>query len=109
MPGIPAIFVLIVISGLSLHAAPSANDDFANRIVLDHTEIIVEGLLAEATIEPEEPGGLHQTVWWSWTSPLNGRAQIVIQGDYEAMILVWSGNELGGLQWVTNTVRGMGV
>lgn len=51
-----------------------ANDDFANRTILQGTRTSVTGSTLQATDEPgddELTGGYH-TAWWTWTAPHDG-------------------------------------
>lgn len=65
---------------LAASAAPPPNDDFANRVPLRGLILTTYGANVDATREASEPyhwqtdGG--QSVWWSWTSPANGRVSI---------------------------------
>ncbi len=65
---------------------PPANDDFASRLPLEGTFIIVGGSLYNATRELEEPtpvpyyqGG---SAWWSWTAPASGKVTITNSGTF---------------------------
>src|SRR5207247_297866 len=70
---------------LDFDAAP-ANDQFANRIVLNGAPVTVAASNAGASVEPEEPlhdsisGG--KSIWWSWLAPGTGEATITLTGHY---------------------------
>src|SRR6185295_18012502 len=57
---------------------PPVNDLFANRTVLDGTNILIEGSLVMAGEEPGEPvppygcGYTGRSIWYSWTAPAAG-------------------------------------
>ena len=60
-----------------------ANDAFAARVSLSGTHAEFGGNLAVATLEdgePEIPGALHRTRWWTWTAPGNGSVRIANTG-----------------------------
>ena len=88
--------------GLPLaHAAP-ANDMFANRIVLNGTNIVLTGSNVGATRETGEPyhanttGGL--SIWWSWTAPTNGTVTISTYGSsFDTLLGVYRGSSVSGL------------
>jgi hypothetical protein len=79
-----------------------ANDNFANRIVLEGSSLEVTGHLAGATIEPNEPGD-EPSVWWTWIPPYSGRA--VLHINYGARFDLFTGNTLANLQPIPSVVE----
>lgn len=54
-----------------------ANDDFANRTPLAGTNVAINGETRGGTLEPGEPAsGIVSSVWYSWTAPTSGVAQV---------------------------------
>lgn len=84
-------------------AAIPANDDFANRIVLaPGLPIVFSGNTAGATVEPGESTydsnfgkDRCMSLWWSWTAPVSGPANIAISGANSVYVL--TGNSLATL------------
>jgi hypothetical protein len=86
--------------------AQPANDDFAQRIKVTGTEVILEGSNTGATLESGEPQpswlNYTNTVWWEWTAPTSGT--VVIQpegGDFSPVVAVYEGGSLPTLVLVT--------
>src|SRR5262245_49093793 len=92
-----------LLASFALGAAPPANDNFADRLVLSGTEIGVQASNVGATREPGEPAGLEETVWSSWTAPTDGLTQIILQGGFAPTFGVWTGGQLEQLTLVTNS------
>ncbi|HXI50747.1 MAG TPA: hypothetical protein VNH84_04565, partial [Candidatus Saccharimonadales bacterium] len=87
---------------LDLRPSPP-NDDFANRALLTGTNVQVEFEALGASIEPGEPdpslAGAFQSLWWTWTAPASGIANLILVGaspGYSAR--VFEGDSLGSLQ-----------
>ncbi|MGZ8921612.1 MAG: hypothetical protein ACXW3L_11560, partial [Limisphaerales bacterium] len=56
-----------------------ANDNFADRILLEGTEMQFRGTNWNATREPNEPAGnfaANRSVWWEWVAPTDGALKI---------------------------------
>ena len=53
------------------------NDDFANRLPLVGTNVVVTGSTVEATLETGEPGQ-SLSAWWTWTAPANGMLEVAL-------------------------------
>ena len=101
-----AVIWLFLCSALETRGTAPVNDHFADRIVLTGTEIIVHASNEGATIELGEPTPFERTVWWSWTAPTNGFAQVIVGAPFDAGLLVLAGTELVQLQRVTNGISG---
>jgi hypothetical protein len=81
------------------------NDLFSNRISIPGTGGTVQGSNISATKEPGEfnhggnPGG--KSVWWKWTSSINGIIAISTDGSsFDTTLAVYRGTTLGTLQFV---------
>ena len=72
------IFVLLFLCSLTaLHAAPPANDNYANRVVVVGNDVVANATLSEATAEanernadgtvPTAGSSLDPSVWYEWT------------------------------------------
>ena len=85
---------------LRYRAAP-ANDDFANRLLLDGTNVSMTASNVGATVEPGEPehstSPAHQSVWFSWTAPLTGRASFEVLGNFSLVLNLYAGTEVTNL------------
>ena len=82
------------------------NDNFANAIVIQDLAGATIGNSTGATKESGEPvmlpgnsGGVGgRSVWFRWTSPVNGVAVFDTQGSgYDTILAVSTGNSVGGL------------
>lgn len=104
---------LMALVGLALnvaHAAPPANDNFANANATGITGN--SGSLSDsntnATMQPGEPtyGGLiAASVWYSWTAPTNETFEIdTTNSDFDTALLVYTGTNVANL--TTNLVVG---
>lgn len=94
-------------SSFALEAAP-VNDDFADAVVLGAAGKI-EGTNIAATEETGEPdhagnpGG--RSVWYTWTAPGDGSVPqlgIVVEGDYDTVLAVYTGTDVGSLTEVAS-------
>ena len=104
-------------SGLTVYVRPP-NDNFANRILISGASATVSGTNNAATKEPGEPnhagyaGG--ESVWWSWTSPLNGyitiSADTVTYWGYHGygLLGVYSGSSVSNLTSVASSQSAFG-
>jgi hypothetical protein len=79
------------------------NDNFADRVRLTGTNLIIEANNSGATTEPGEPhpGGFvgGSSLWWSWTAPQNGTLLLTrtnIQGT--SFLAVFRGAKLTELE-----------
>ncbi|HVV00187.1 MAG TPA: hypothetical protein VHH88_02425 [Verrucomicrobiae bacterium] len=88
--------------------AGPANDDFANREVLEGTYTSVSGTLAGATFEANETSylsypGSGGSVWWTWTAPASSQVIIEMQRDFSqvdssnSLLQVFTGDDLSAL------------
>jgi hypothetical protein len=82
---------------------PPANDDFAGRILLEGLPAVGMENNLGATAEPGEPmhfGRLTSaSLWWSWTSPVNGSVTVDALGsEFGTEVAVYIGTSLDSLQ-----------
>jgi len=83
---------------------PPANDSFAQRILITSVPALLTGSNENATTEPGEPdifgvGG--SSVWWSWTAPQSGVADVTTAGsDFDTLLGVYRGASVGTLTTV---------
>lgn len=87
-------------------AAPPANDNFEQAVPLSPPPSSVTGTVAEATRQPGEPqhGGhpTPNTVWYSFAPSANQRVAVSTCGvDFDSVIAVYTGTEVGALRQVT--------
>src|SRR5262249_10085441 len=89
----------------ALAAAP-ANDDFANAASLGTAKALATAYnLDEATgqvFEPHPQGGMGNSVWYSWTAPVDGRVQVAAcsaNGAVYNHATVYEGGSLNTLNW----------
>jgi hypothetical protein len=86
------------------------NDDFADRIELTGVPVTTTGSTVAAGKEDGEPdliSGIptHQTIWWSWTAPLDGSNTVVISlQNHEAVVGVFTGDSVTNLTEVSTFV-----
>ena len=101
----PGGSVTSVVATLTVIPRP-ANDDFADRVQLNGTNIITAGSNTYATVEPGEPvGGWSgvQSVWWTWTAPTNGIVNVSAANfTGNQILLIFTGEELTNLQLVAS-------
>ncbi|MGZ8901153.1 MAG: hypothetical protein ACXW3Z_13750, partial [Limisphaerales bacterium] len=71
------------------------NDDFADRVHLSGTHAIFPIMSFRASVETNEPAGLPNSTWWSWTAPYNGWATL---RSHSANFSVFTGTSLETLQ-----------
>lgn len=101
--GSPGLFYLTLELGLPV------NDDWRDRIVLSGLPIATEGSNVGGTAEPGEPfhAGARPTssVWWSWTSPIDGPVTASAEGSgFSSILAVYSGDDPGSLQEEVSTL-----
>jgi hypothetical protein len=98
MSDVPGRFYRLVDSTQNM-PSPS-NDNFASRIPLSDLGITASGYIANATIEPDEPGTpWYGTAWWSWTAPSSGRVVVCTSGS-PVSAWVYTGNSLAALSLI---------
>ncbi|HEX8054625.1 MAG TPA: hypothetical protein VF517_16685, partial [Thermoleophilaceae bacterium] len=97
------------------HSPAPANDEFANAEALQDWPARASGSNQSATREPGEPrstGGDDDrsgTVWYSWTAPQNGWAELDLTGTAFAPTAgVYTGDTLAGLSKVAAASAGAG-
>ena len=85
---------------LNLRGAPPApdNDDFDNRIVLTGFSTSFMGTNVGANREPGEPDHngrpSSNSVWWTWTAPVDGNAVIdTFDSSFDTILAVYTGTE----------------
>ena len=91
---------------ISAAMTPPPNDHFANRSLLEGTEVDIWATNVNATIEPLEAWeadasspDLAHTVWWTWTAPTNGLVVISVQdSSFEAYTRIYRGDSLSSLK-----------
>ena len=77
--------------------APS-NDNFANAQVISGASGSVDGSLAGATAEANEPGDGLPSIWYRWTAPQSGLYRFDSStGAYQAGLGIYTGSALGQL------------
>ncbi len=86
---------------------PPTNDNFANPILLDGTNIITTGSSVGASMEPGEPfhwmttGG--KSVWWTWQAPQSGPVTISTGGSaFDTVLAIYTGTSVAALTLVAN-------
>jgi hypothetical protein len=103
-----AVFTLVVVVGSLFIAAPAvaappANDNFANAMVLGASGSLTQTSL-EATKEPGEPdhaanrGG--RSVWFRWTAPSSGQARFATCGgatSFDTLLGIYIGSNVAAL------------
>ncbi len=74
----------------TLYTAPT-NDHFADRILLDGTNLTFSGNNYFASLEPDEtkssPGNTGKTLWYSWAAPFTGQVNLTSSSSH--MIPNW--------------------
>ncbi len=86
-------------------AAPPANDDFADRIVLPGVSGSVTGNNAEATLEPGEPCHAYprhvydsNSIWYTWTAPSTATFSFDTRDSALGPVLcIYAGGSVGDL------------
>jgi hypothetical protein len=80
---------------------PPPNDDFANSTAIAGPSFSVIGYNVGATQEPGEPNysatQTHHSVWWTWTAPVSGRANIAVASSFPSAVSVYTGTTLNTL------------
>ncbi len=87
-----------------------ANDNFANSIHLEGTNVTSHGDPVAATFEPDEPNpGETNTIWFSWAAPATGRATFSPGPVWWQPMAVYTGPTLNRLTAVRLVGVGNGV
>jgi Ca2+-binding RTX toxin-like protein len=103
-----ASILLLAVPGVA-HAAPPTNDDFADAIaVTEPLPYIATQDTSEATSEPGEPsladfgcGFIAATVWYSFAPSADTIvAADTVGSDFDTILAVWEGSDLGSLTLV---------
>jgi hypothetical protein len=91
----------------SLFAQGPLNDMFANRILLEGTNLVATGSNVGGAREPGEPensgaaGG--QSVWWTWTAPYSGTLILeTIESPFDSTLGIYSGSSVTNLTEVAS-------
>ena len=98
--------VALLLPAAAAHAAPPANDDFADAEVLGPAlPINVSGTNVDATSqlgEPDNAGqGPNRSVWYRWTAPSSGPVAITTNGsDFDTTLGVYTGPAVDTLSLV---------
>jgi subtilisin family serine protease len=86
---------------------PPVNDLFANSAVMTGTSATVNGSNVGASKEAGEPlhagnaGG--KSVWWTWTAPANGPANLTTIGSgFDTLLAVYTGASVSSLSLVAS-------
>ncbi len=81
---------------------PPANDGLESAIPLSGTELVTTGTNRGASRQDGEPdhagnaGG--RSVWWSWTSPAEGRVTVSTAGsDFDTLLAAYAGTDASSL------------
>jgi hypothetical protein len=84
---------------ISLPRLAPANDDFANREVVEPTAVSTVGNNLAATSETGEPSlGGSRTVWYSWTAPASGSVLLELEEwQAPARLAVYTGGTVNTL------------
>jgi hypothetical protein len=91
---------------------PPPNDNFANRIPIPGTNVVVTGTNAGASYESGEPyhagRSRNRSIWWTWTAPANGSLALSATGvSYAYLVLgVYTGSTVSNLISVASAVYG---
>ena len=99
---------LISAADLPALAAPPTNDQFANAQVLSGTSGSVNGTNTEATREDGEPsdGSAQpiQSVWYSWTAPVDGRFtfDLCLTETFDTTVIAFTGSAMDSLTYVAS-------
>jgi hypothetical protein len=88
----------------------TANDDFADRIVITGNNAVLHANGAGATLETGEPahGWVNfESVWWTWTAPSSGTVTISKPSNDTVLLCAYTGTDLTNLTLVANTPGGL--
>ncbi len=83
--------------GFGAQYPPPPNDDFASRIPLAGTLIVLDADVRSATREPgepdEDPSSPAGSTWWSWTAPASGKV-ILTCSELNSFLGVYAGPDV---------------
>ncbi|MGH8019993.1 MAG: S8 family serine peptidase, partial [Opitutaceae bacterium] len=85
----------------------AANDNFAAAATLDLAAVPVQSTNVDSTREAGEPAHAGNTggrsLWWTWTAPSGGTAQISTTGSsFDTLLAVYTGSALNALTSVAS-------
>ena len=90
--------------------AQPTNDFFANRSVIEGTNVIIDVPSLDGTMEPGEPEHLAPTptgrsLWWIWTAPTDGNASVKFDESTAkvTILIVYTGNDFTNLTRVASS------
>lgn len=94
-------------AGVPIQIRPR-NDDFANRIRLEGTNVATNIVVSTATAEPGEPphfGPASRTTWWTWTAPVLGGVRVTARNNFgpAPIAAVYVGSELEQLTLIAKS------
>ena len=91
---------------VTVHPPPAGNDNFAQRIELTGSSLVLTGTTEYATREPGELDYNQHSVWWSWTAPTSGPVSIAFtQAEAATYLTVYAGDSLSNLTQVAQLVN----
>lgn len=103
---VAAVVAAILVAPAPAHAAPLANDDFAEAAPIEGETGSVAGSNERATTEPGEPlhaGSGTASVWFTWTAPAAGGATFDTFGsEFDTVLAVYRGEAVNGLTLVAD-------
>ncbi|MDB6025349.1 MAG: hypothetical protein JWM68_1572 [Verrucomicrobiales bacterium] len=90
--------VLVVLS-------PPSNDDFANALIIDGTDVRVKGSNVGATREYDSKSPqIGGSVWWVWTAPSDGNVTIDAgESSFSPFVTVYTGDSLSHLTFISDS------
>lgn len=105
--GVGLLFCSLLLLAVG-YASPPPNDDFANSIHLEGTNVFGSGVFTGATRETGEPVHRNvsifsmtgESVWWSWVPPFTGRAYLSYGSIFHRQLGVYTGARVDQLQRV---------
>ncbi len=107
-PFLGLFWMLGLVAGGQIQAAPPANDHFVNRITLSgDLPIVVNATNAEASRETGEVDHAGMTpvrsVWWTWTPTVTGTYTVKTVGSsYDTVLGIYTGNAVNSLTEVNS-------
>lgn len=83
------------------------NDNFTNRTIVSGAIVSTEGSNVGATKQTDEPNHAgkpaSRSVWWSWTAPGSGNAEISTKGSaIDTVLAVYTGTSISNLKSIAN-------
>jgi hypothetical protein len=73
------------------------NDDFSDRLPTGGSNVVFSGDFTAATPDPDQPGWMGDTLWWSWTAPSSGRCRITNEPNASCAVAVFEGTAISNL------------